>query len=278
MNILKGIRRVLLWVCVFIFIGCSEVRKLERAIIRLDKNKVVAANYCDTRFPNKDTVIYKDSVHFDTIWQINPTEIDTIYKNDTTVVTVTSPTTKVVVKTITKIKNTGGIYLNETNATQQSTGRFNVTFATPEKQGDYIAVVRCTRLSDNSVRYDAGNFQIKQLDEATGMSQLAIVAALLAIGGVIIFYAHRFVTTPQTVPSYLTKRVYGGIFYSAALLMATVLLFLLSKFVETKEYYPVLRSLFVVSATLMGIVGGMGLLVFGLMLIILWFSDLRGKK
>lgn len=104
MNILKGIRRILLWVCVFVFIGCSEVRKLERAIIRLDKNKVVAANYCDTRFPNKDTVIYKDSVHFDTIWQINPTEIDTIYKNDTTVVTVTSPTTKVVVKTITKIK------------------------------------------------------------------------------------------------------------------------------------------------------------------------------
>jgi len=80
------------------------VRRLERSIIRLDKDKAVAANYCDTRFPSRDTTIYKDSIHYDTLFQINPTEIDTIYKNDTTVVTVTSPTNKIVVKTITKIK------------------------------------------------------------------------------------------------------------------------------------------------------------------------------
>jgi len=73
-------------------------------MIRLDKDKAVAANYCDTRFPSRDTTIYKDSIHYDTLFQINPTEIDTIYKNDTTVVTVTSPTNKIVVKTITKIK------------------------------------------------------------------------------------------------------------------------------------------------------------------------------
>ena len=104
MDILKVLRRILLWVCIFIFIGCSEVRRLERSMIRLDKDKAVAANYCDTRFPSRDTTIYKDSIHYDTLFQINPTEIDTIYKNDTTVVTVTSPTNKIVVKTITKIK------------------------------------------------------------------------------------------------------------------------------------------------------------------------------
>jgi hypothetical protein len=63
----------------FLF-ACNSV---QRAMVALAKHPVEASQFCGSQFPSKDTIIYKDSVHFDTMWQINPTEIDTIYKNDT---------------------------------------------------------------------------------------------------------------------------------------------------------------------------------------------------
>lgn len=71
----------------FLF-ACNSV---QRAMVTLAKHPVEASQFCGTNFPSKDTTIIKEEIKYDTIWQINPTEIDTIYKNDTTIITITSP-------------------------------------------------------------------------------------------------------------------------------------------------------------------------------------------
>ena len=103
MNIYTKVRRILTWVCVFAFIGCNPARKVERAINTLNNNPDKAAQFCANKYPSKDTIIYRDSLVLDTLYDLTPVEVDTIYKNDTTIVTITSPA-KTIVKTITKIK------------------------------------------------------------------------------------------------------------------------------------------------------------------------------
>ena len=103
MNISKEVRRILVWVCVFAFAGCNPSRQLDKAINTLNKYPEKAASYCSNRFPSKDTVIYRDSLVLDTLYDLTPVEIDTIYKDSICIVTVTSPA-KTIVKTITKIK------------------------------------------------------------------------------------------------------------------------------------------------------------------------------
>lgn len=94
------VRRRLLWVCVFFLFACNSV---QRAMVVLAKHPVEASQFCGSNFPSKDTTIIKEEIKYDTIWQINPTEIDTIYKNDTTIITITSPS-KTIYKTVYKIK------------------------------------------------------------------------------------------------------------------------------------------------------------------------------
>ena len=103
MNIYTKVRRILTWVCVFAFMGSNAARKVEKAINTLNNHPDKAASYCSNRFPSKDTIIYRDSLVLDTLYDLTPVEVDTIYKNDTTIVTITSPA-KTIVKTITKIK------------------------------------------------------------------------------------------------------------------------------------------------------------------------------
>lgn len=103
MNIYTKVRRMLTWACVFAFIGCNPARKVERAINTLNNNPDKAAQFCANKYPSKDTIIYRDSLVLDTLYDLTPVEVDTIYKNDTTIVTITSPA-KTIVKTITKIK------------------------------------------------------------------------------------------------------------------------------------------------------------------------------
>lgn len=103
MNIYTKVRRILVWVCVFVFAGCSPSRKVEKAINILNNNPDKASSYCATRFPLKDTVIYRDSIKYDTIFALTPVQVDTIFKKDTTIITITSPT-KTIVKTVTQYK------------------------------------------------------------------------------------------------------------------------------------------------------------------------------
>jgi hypothetical protein len=88
------IKRKLLWVCAFILTSCNAP---ERAMRVLGRHPLEAAQFCSIVFPSKDTIIYRDSVAYDTLYAVTPGQIDTIYKKDTTIITVSSPA-----KTITK--------------------------------------------------------------------------------------------------------------------------------------------------------------------------------
>ncbi len=97
------VRRILVGVCVFILLGCSESRKITKAILTLDEHPEVAARYCGNKFPMKDTVIYRDSVRYDTIFSLTPVQIDTVLREDTVVVTITK-TSPAIIKTVVEYK------------------------------------------------------------------------------------------------------------------------------------------------------------------------------
>lgn len=82
--------------------SCLPNRKFAKAVKTMDSDPEKAAWYCATKFPVKDTIIYRDSVTYDTI--INDNYIyDTATIHDTTTITNTSPA-KTLVKTVYKVK------------------------------------------------------------------------------------------------------------------------------------------------------------------------------
>lgn len=82
--------------------SCLPNRKFAKAVQTMDSDPEKAAWYCATKFPVKDTIIYRDSVTYDTI--INDNYIyDTATIHDTTTITNTSPA-KTLVKTVYKVK------------------------------------------------------------------------------------------------------------------------------------------------------------------------------
>ena len=88
---------------IFVFlIGCSSEKQIQRAKNRLSANPLEAASFCANRFPNKETIIYRDSLTLDTIY-LELTRTDTIVENDTVRITTTSPA-KVITKTLVKYK------------------------------------------------------------------------------------------------------------------------------------------------------------------------------
>ena len=89
---------------IFVFlIGCSSEKQIQRAKNRLSANPLEAASFCSTSFPNKETIIYRDSVMaLDTIF-LELTRTDTIVENDTIRIVTTSPA-KVITKTLVKYK------------------------------------------------------------------------------------------------------------------------------------------------------------------------------
>ena len=88
---------------IFVFlIGCSSEKQIQRAKNRLSANPLEAAAFC-ARFPNKETIIYRDSVMaLDTIF-LELTRTDTIVENDTVRIITTSPA-QVITKTLVKYK------------------------------------------------------------------------------------------------------------------------------------------------------------------------------
>jgi len=82
--------------------SCLPNRKFAKAVRTMDSDPEQAAWYCAIKFPVKDTIIYRDSVTYDTI--INENYIhDTATIHDTTTITNTSPA-KTLVKTVYKVK------------------------------------------------------------------------------------------------------------------------------------------------------------------------------
>ncbi len=74
---------IALFLLLIMFAGCNPQRKIDKAKLRLDSSGQAAA-YCALRFPVKDSIIIRDSVHFDTLYQ-GETFFDTVtvIKSDT---------------------------------------------------------------------------------------------------------------------------------------------------------------------------------------------------
>ncbi len=82
--------------------SCLPNRKFAKAVKVMNNDPEQAAWYCAVKFPVKDTIIYRDSVTYDTI--INDNYIhDTATIHDTDTITKTSPA-KTLVKTVYKVK------------------------------------------------------------------------------------------------------------------------------------------------------------------------------
>ena len=87
----------------FVFlIGCSSEKQIQRAKNRLSANPLEAASFCASKFTNKETIIYRDSLTLDTIY-LELTRTDTIVENDTVRIVTTSPA-QVITKTLFKYK------------------------------------------------------------------------------------------------------------------------------------------------------------------------------
>lgn len=153
------VRRILVWVCVFVFFACNESKQITKSIITLNKHPEIAAQYCGNKYPSKDTVIYRDSLVIDTLYAITPVQMDTVYREDTVIITITSPT-----KTITKkIIQTKEIVKQPTEKIEEQRALYL------ECEGRYRAL---------SQKYETTNEERKQWKERFWW--LLIVAAALA--------------------------------------------------------------------------------------------------
>lgn len=82
--------------------ACLPNRKFAKAVKTMNEDPEQAAWYCAVKFPVKDTIIYRDSISYDTIYDTNYF-VDTTTIHDTTTITKTSPT-KTIVKTVYQVK------------------------------------------------------------------------------------------------------------------------------------------------------------------------------
>ena len=91
---------IIIIMLVLIATSCLPNRKFAKAVKIMNDQPDQAAWYCAVKFPVKDTVIYRDSITYDTI-------VNTNYFSDTTTIhdttTITSPA-KTLVKTVYKVK------------------------------------------------------------------------------------------------------------------------------------------------------------------------------
>ena len=85
--------------------SCNPQRKINKAKSLLNEHPDEAAKYCAEKFPVKDSVYVRDSIHFDTLYLENEAEPIVSYETirDTVYKTVKMPgTTYFVTKTVTK--------------------------------------------------------------------------------------------------------------------------------------------------------------------------------
>jgi hypothetical protein len=107
-------------VCFFIASSCNTEKRLQKAEVLL-ASKGRLAEICADRFPPKDSVVYRDSVHFDTLYE-GIYSIDTIYDKDTVKVYLTLPA-KIVTKEVIKYRD---IYRENTAKVKELEGKLSV--------------------------------------------------------------------------------------------------------------------------------------------------------
>jgi len=86
-----------------LFSSCSTVQKAKQT---LNDNPRDAAEYCADKFPVKDSIVIRDSITTDTIYQ-GETFFDTVYTTDTDTVTRTVTKVlpgKIITNTVTQVK------------------------------------------------------------------------------------------------------------------------------------------------------------------------------
>ena len=88
--------------CFFIATSCNTEKRLQKAEVLL-ASKGKLAEVCANRFPPKDSIVYRDSIHFDTLYT-SLYSIDTIVSNDTVKIVTTLPA-KVITKEVIKFRD-----------------------------------------------------------------------------------------------------------------------------------------------------------------------------
>lgn len=86
----------------FIATSCNTEKRLQKAEVLL-ASKGKLAGICASRFPPKDSIVYRDSVRFDTLYE-GIYSIDTVYDKDTVKVYVTLPA-KIITKEVIKFRD-----------------------------------------------------------------------------------------------------------------------------------------------------------------------------
>lgn len=90
------------FVIFLVALSCSTAKRIKKAEAFLDK-KGKLPEICATRFPPKDSIVYRDSIRLDTLYE-GIYSIDTIYDRDTVKVYLTTPA-KVIVKEVVKYRD-----------------------------------------------------------------------------------------------------------------------------------------------------------------------------
>lgn len=86
----------------FIATSCNTGKRLQKAEVLL-ASKGKLAEICGSRFPLKDSIVYRDSVSFDTLYE-GIYSVDTIYDKDTVKVYLTLPA-KIITKEVVKFRD-----------------------------------------------------------------------------------------------------------------------------------------------------------------------------
>lgn len=89
-------------VCFFIASSCDVEKRISKAEVLLAKEGKLP-QICADRFPPKDSVVYRDSIRWDTLYE-GIYSIDTVYEQDTVKVYVTLPA-KIITKEVTKYRD-----------------------------------------------------------------------------------------------------------------------------------------------------------------------------
>lgn len=89
-------------VCFFIATSCNTEKRLQKAEVLLASQGRLP-EICANRFPPKDSIVYRDSVHFDTLYT-SLYSVDTIVSNDTIRIVTTLPA-KVITKEVIKFRD-----------------------------------------------------------------------------------------------------------------------------------------------------------------------------
>lgn len=88
--------------CFFIATSCSTEKRIQKAEVLLASEGKLP-EICASRFPPKDSIVYRDSVRWDTLYE-GIYSIDTVYDKDTVKVYVTLPA-KIITKEVVRYKD-----------------------------------------------------------------------------------------------------------------------------------------------------------------------------